>query len=124
MTSKNILLVNGISSGATGILLVAFAEFFATLFQLTDTVIFEGVGIFLIAFATFVIWVAMDSRAQIRKMQLIIVLDVMWTIGSFLIVILFHEKISFMGNALIVAIALWVAAMVFLQTKSLKQITL
>lgn len=124
MTSKNVLLVNGISSGATGILLIAFADFSARLFQLTDTMIFTGVGIFLVAFATFVIRVALNGKAERSKIRLIIALDVIWTVSSFILVMLFHEKISSMGNALIIAVALWVTAMIFLQTKSLKQITL
>lgn len=124
MTSKNVLLVNGISSGATGILLIAFADFFARLFQLTDTMIFTGVGIFLVAFATFVIGVALNGKAERSKIRLIITLDVIWTVSSFILVMLFHEEVSFMGNALIIAVALWVTAMIFLQTKSLKQITL
>ncbi len=121
---KNVLLLNGISSGATGVLLVAFARFIANLFQVTSTMTFISVGIFLIVFATVVIWIAMDASNQTRKVQMVIALDVIWTAVSFIIVILFRHEISMIGNVLILAIALWVAAMAFLQTKYLKQITL
>jgi hypothetical protein len=86
--------------------------------------IFTGTGIFLVVFAAFVLGVATRKKIETRNVQLITALDVMWTIGSFLLVILVHKEISILGNALIVAVALWVAAMAFLQNKSLKPITL
>lgn len=124
MRLKNVLLVNGASSGATGVLLVAFARFIADLFQVTSAMPFVSVGVFLVLFAMLVISVAMNANGQTKKVQVIIVLDVVWTVTSFLFVIFFHDEIPMIGNALIIGVALWVAAMAYLQTKGLKQITL
>jgi len=122
MSLKNVLLVNGVSSGATGILLVALSRLFANLFQVSSSSVFVAVGIFLIIFAGFVLVVAIGSSnpAQVR---LIIALDILWTVMSFLLVAIDRQEISLIGNVLIMAVALWVAAMTFLQTKGLKQVT-
>jgi hypothetical protein len=122
-TLKNVLLLNGVSSGATGILLVAFAKFFSDLFQVNQPMVFAGVGIFLLVFAAFVIMTAMRNSNRMR-VQLIISLDVLWVLGSSVIVAADNSQMSMIGNILIVAVALWVAAMAFLQTRGLKQITL
>ena len=123
MSLKNILLLNGASSGATGVLLLAFSRFFANLFQVSSTMAFTGVGIFLIAFAAFVIWVSMGDTNR-KRVQVIIALDVVWVVVSIIVGVLFYDEISFLGSILIEVVALWVAAMVFLQTKGLKQVTL
>ena len=123
MSLKNVLLLNGVSSGATGVLLLAFARFFANLFLITSTMAFTGVGIFLIMFASFVIWVALGDINR-RTVQLIITLDTIWVGLSLIVAIVFYDEISLIGSILIEAVALWVAAMAILQTKSLKQSTL
>src|SRR6185369_10357968 len=77
MSLKNILLLNGVSSGATGVLLLAFSRFFANLFLINSTMPFASIGIFLIVFAAFVIWVSMGNLNR-RTVQLIITLDTIW----------------------------------------------
>ncbi|GHN03011.1 hypothetical protein WSM22_45000 [Cytophagales bacterium WSM2-2] len=123
MPLKNVLLINGVSSGVTGVGLLLFADFFSGLFQINSVALFAGVGIFLIAFAGFVIMVALGNTNR-SKVQVIITLDILWTLTSFLLVVVANREISTMGNTLILAVAIWVAAMAFLQTKGLKQITL
>jgi len=120
---KNILLLNGVSSGATGVLLLAFSRFFANLFLVTSTMAFTGVGIFLIVFASLVIWVALGDM-NCRTVQLIITLDTIWVGLSFIVAIFFYDEISLIGSVLIEVVAIWVAAMAILQTKGLKQTTL
>src|SRR6478735_113388 len=99
MSLKNILLLNGVSSGATGVLLIAFARFFANLFLITSTMAFTGVGIFLIMFASFVIWVALGDINR-RTVQLIITLDTIWVGLSFIVAIVFYDEISLVGSIL------------------------
>ena len=123
MSLKNILLLNGASSGATGVLLLAFSRFFANLFQVSSTIAFTAVGIFLIVFAACVIWVAMGDMNR-RTVQLIITLDTIWVGLSFIVAIFFYDEISLIGSVLIEVVAIWVAAMAILQTKGLKQSTL
>jgi hypothetical protein len=123
MSLKNILLLNGVSSGATGVLLLAFSRFFANLFLVKSAMPFTSVGISLVGFAAFVIWVALGDINR-RAVQLIITLDTIWVGLSFVVAIFFYEEISLIGSVLIEVVAVWVAAMAILQTKGLKQSTL
>ncbi|HTJ51339.1 MAG TPA: hypothetical protein VL443_17890 [Cyclobacteriaceae bacterium] len=124
MPLKNVLIVNGVSSGATGIGLVAFAQLAAKLFDVSQTSVFAGTGIFLLVFAAVVLFEAFRDSIRMRQVQIIIALDVLWVIASVLVVLLMLSKISAIGNLLIIAVALWVAMMAFLQVKGLKQISI
>ena len=124
MPLKNVLIVNGVSSGATGIGLVAFAQLAANLFDVPQTSVFAGTGIFLLVFAAVVLFEAFRDSIRMRQVQIIIALDVLWVIASVLVVLLMLSKISAIGNLLIIAVALWVAMMAFLQVKGLKQISI
>ena len=55
---------------------------------------------------------------------MIIALDVAWVAASFIVAIFFYDEISFVGSIVIEVVAIWVAAMAFLQNKGLKQSTL
>jgi len=121
---KNTMFVNGITSGLTGIALILFSQFFSNLFQVTTAYPFVATGVFLALFAGLVIWIAGFGLDQKRKIELVVALDSIWSIVSILFVIFFNHEISMVGNVLIVAVALWVAAMAFLQNRGLKQISL
>jgi len=118
---KNVLLVNGTSSGITGIGLIAFANVVSNLFQVTPSSIVTGVGIFLLAFASLVIYEGLRSEIRVTQVKLIIALDACWVLASFITVALIN--LSMIGYASIIAVALWVAVMAYLQTKGLKQLT-
>ena len=124
MPLKNVLIVNGVSSGATGIGLVAFAQLAANLFDVPQSSVFIGTGIFLLVFAAIVLFEAFRDSIRMRQVQIIIALDVLWVIASVLVVLLMLSKISVIGNLLIMAVALWVATMALLQAKGLKQINI
>lgn len=120
MTLRNILLINAVTSGATGILLVAFAQYFSRLFQVNSAAAFAAVGIFLLCFAAFVISVAVKN-ANPAMVKAIIALDVSWVVISLLVVTLAYTRISVIGNVLIIAVAGWVAVMAVLQTIGVRQ---
>jgi hypothetical protein len=124
MPLKNVLIVNGVSSGATGIGLVAFARLAANLFGVPHSGVFSGTGIFLLVFAAVVLFEAFRDSIRIKQVQIIIALDILWVIVSVFVVLLMLSKISAIGNILIIAVALWVAAMALLQVKGLKQINI
>jgi len=121
---KNTMFVNGITSGLTGIALILFSQFFSNLFQVTTAYPFVATGVFLALFAGLVIWIAGFGLDQKRKIELVVALDSIWSIVSILFVIFFNHEVSMVGNVLIVSVALWVAAMAFLQNRGLKQISL
>jgi len=122
MKLKNVLLVNAISSGITGILLVVIPDIFAALFKTNKTVPFIEVGIFLILFSSFVLLNASKSPIQKSWTKLIIGLDIAWVVASLIATVLLFSSISIVGSAIILAIAAWVGLMAFLQNKTLYKI--
>jgi hypothetical protein len=124
MTSlKNVLLINAVSSGATGAILVVFGRLVATLFSVSQPQFFWATGVFLIAFATLVFTEARQPSPRQSRVMLITTLDTLWVIGSLVIVMLQLFNLSIMGYVLISGVALWVAAMAVLQARGLKKVT-
>jgi hypothetical protein len=120
---KNVLLINGVSSGATGLILIAFGRFVAAMFGVSQPQPFWGVGVFLIAFAALVIAEALQPSPRQNRVMLITTLDTLWVIGSLVIIALQLFNLSAIGYALTGAVALWVAAMAVLQARGLKKLT-
>ena len=124
MTSlKNVLLINAVSSGATGVGLIVFARTVADLFGTPQSQVFTGVGIFLVAFAAGVLYEGFQKSPRPLQVYTIITLDVLWVIGSFAIVLPQLFNLSVIGYIAITAVALWVAAMAYLQIREVKQVT-
>lgn len=118
---KNVLLINALTSGATGMLLALFPGMMANLCGAAQAWPFTAAGIFLIAFAGLVF---IQSRRQVPQkgwVKLIIALDIVWVIESLIIVVPQLFGLSFMGYLLIGAVAGWVGLMAILQSKGLKQ---
>jgi hypothetical protein len=124
MTSlKNILLLNAVSSAATGVGLLVFARFMADIFGVSQLQAFYGTGIFLLVFAGMVFYEALKSPIRPNRVLFISVLDAMWVIVSATIVVLGLFNLSLVGYGLISAVALWVGAMAYLQLKGIKQLS-
>jgi hypothetical protein len=119
ITLKNVLLINGISSGVTGVGLVVFAPSVATITGLDNSLVWYSVGIFLVAFALFVLSTAMRPSPTYGKVRMITALDASWVIGS-LIVITSPIEFTMIGRIAIIMVALWVALMAFLQYRGLR----
>lgn len=122
-TLKNVMLINAISSGATGLGLAAFPKLIAGLFETTARMPFIEVGIFLIAFAVLVFSVSRGNPVNARAVRLVIVLDTLWVVGSAAIVLFQPLPISVIGYVFIGAVAVWVAAMAYLQSAGLRQMS-
>lgn len=121
MTSlKNVLLINALSSGATGLLLIEFPSFIAQLFGVVQTMPFMATGIFLIAFALLVYYSSRQKPANKTLVRWIIALDIMWVIDSLIIVVGQLFDITFIGYAVTLAVALWVGLTAYLQIRGLK----
>jgi hypothetical protein len=119
---KNVLLANGVSSGATGLLLIVFGNTVASLFGVGGPAAFWGVGLFLIVFSALVINEGLKKNSAPSRVRLIIALDVSWVIGSVAIVVLQLFNLSTIGYVAIAAVAAWVGMMALLQSKGLKRI--
>jgi hypothetical protein len=114
---KTTLLVNAISSGATGLLLALFPGMAAGIFGVSETVYFIEAGVFLILFAAFVLYVATRKPVSQRSVMMVTALDLLWVLASMVAVFLLAGVVSTIGIVLIVAVAAWVALMAFLQFK-------
>ena len=116
---KTTLTINAASSGATGLGLIILAGPVAGLFEVSETTPFIGVGIFLILFASFVFLVGVSKSINPKAVRLIITLDALWVVASLGLVAIASSSISLIGILTILAVALWVAAMAFLQNKGM-----
>ena len=119
---RNVLLINAVSSGITGLGLIAFAPVIATLFGTSSVAAIWGTGLFLLLFA---IEVGLESRRNPlipARIRLIVVMDVTWVVVSLLIVLFQLFDLSSIGYLAIGAVALWVAAMAYLQNRGLQQL--
>lgn len=120
-TLKNVLLINALSSGATGLLLIEFPSFTAQLFGVTQTMPFMATGTFLVAFALLVYYTSRQKPTSKTLVRWIIALDIMWVADSLIVVGGQLFDFTLIGYALTGAVALWVALMAFLQIKGLKE---
>jgi hypothetical protein len=118
---KNVLLINAVSSGATGVGLLLLGNFMADLFGVPEPQAFWGVGIFLIGFAIFVFVEGIKIPPRQHRVVLISVLDCAWVAASFVLVIFHLFDLTTTGYVLITGVALWVAAMAYLQLSGLKK---
>jgi len=122
-TLRNILLLNGVSSGATGLGLVIFAQPISGLFGVSQLQPFYGTGIFLILFAALVLYESRKNPIEASRVLFITTLDMAWVLASAAIVLLGLFDLSLIGYIAISAIAIWVAAMAYFQSKGIKQVT-
>ncbi len=120
---KNILLLNAVSSAATGVGLLVFARFVAGLFGVSQLPAFYGTGLFLLGFGGLVFYEALKSPIRPGRILFVSVLDALWVITSATIVVLGLFDLSLVGYGLISAVALWVGAMAYLQLKGVKQLS-
>jgi predicted membrane channel-forming protein YqfA (hemolysin III family) len=120
-TLRNVLLLNAVSSGATGILMLVAASLIAQWFGITTTTPIWGVGLFLVGFAAFVGFESRRNPLSASRIRTIIFLDLTWVVTSLLIILFQLFNLSLMGYLLIGAVALWVAAMAYLQNRGLQQ---
>lgn len=122
MTLKNVLLINAISSGITGLLLVLTPDIFASLFKTDKLTPFMAVGIFLILFSLVALINALQKPINKSLTQVIIGLDLSWVLISIIITMILFSSISLIGSIIILAVASWVGLMAYLQKKFINTI--
>jgi hypothetical protein len=116
---KNVLLVNSLSSGATGLLLVAAPAPVSRIFGVTELWPFVATGVFLLMFALLVYLAYLSKRISKSLVKSIIYLDEVWVVASLVLVFATLPQLTVIGHALILAVAAWVALMAYLQYKGL-----
>lgn len=114
--------INAITSGATGLGLVAAASPIAALFGVTETIPFIVTGIFLVVFAIYVFAVSKGKPINPGGVRFVIIMDVLWVIASVIAIFALFPLISGIGSLAIGAVAAWVGGMAYLQSAGLKVI--
>ncbi len=114
--------INAITSGATGVLLVALAKPVAGIFGVIQTAPFIFTGAFLVLFALLVFMISRGKPVNPGAVKFVILLDTLWVAASALALVLLFPVISGLGSLLIAGVALWVGAMAYLQRKGLQAV--
>lgn len=122
MVLKNVLLINAISSGMTGLLIALNSKLVASIFKVSNTGPIIGVGIFLIIFSLFVLFTAFMHLQDNAWTKIIIGIDITWVLLSVIATALLYSSISMVGSTIILAVAAWVGLMAYLQTKTLNKV--
>jgi hypothetical protein len=120
-TIQKVLLTNAVSSGATGVLLAAFSPVIADLLGTPHAWVVQETGVFLILFAVFVGGVGLQNPPKRGLIRLIISLDMLWVVGSLVIIFIQLFGLSTTGYIIIAVVAAWVGLMALLQNKFLPQ---
>jgi hypothetical protein len=121
-TLRNVLMINAVTSGITGLILAIVPGFVANLFATSNTTAFVSVGIFLFAFAVMVFIASFQNPLREKTVNIIITLDTLWVITSLAIIVLQVLDVSIVGYFLIAGVAAWVGFMAYLQFKGRKQL--
>ena len=116
ITLKNVLRVNALSSGLTGLLLTFLPGFFRNIFEVAYTAPFVWVGIFLVVFSISVAAVSAGQSLSRSAVLAVTFADAAWVVVS-IAVVLMPVTMSALGTIMILAVAGWVAMMAFLQMR-------
>ncbi|GEM68827.1 hypothetical protein SMI01S_24330 [Sphingobacterium mizutaii NBRC 14946 = DSM 11724] len=122
MVLKNVLLINAISSGMTGLLIALNSKLVASIFKVSNTGPIIGVGIFLVIFSLFVLFTVFMHLQDKAWTKFIIGIDITWVLLSVIATALLYSSISMVGSTIILAVAAWVGLMAYLQTKTLNKV--
>lgn len=117
---QNVLTINALSSGATGIILIVFNQPITSIFGTESNIPIIAVGAFLFLFALMVFKEGRKDVPHNKTIRLVIALDILWVVMSFALVLLQLFQLSTIGYVLIAAVALWVTLMAILQIRGLK----
>lgn len=115
MAIKRYLLVNSCFSFFCGILMLLLPEQFNSFFESSSPLIFTIIGINLMSFSVFVLFVALSKPIRLFLIQLIIILDVLWVIASLLLLLFTIGNLSTNGYIMIGLIAVFIGFLAFKQ---------
>ena len=121
LSMSNILRLNAISSGLTGLLLLLLTGMIAPLMGVTNKIALSAVGGFLVLFAVFVFEVSLGKPINRKAVNIVIALDTAWIIVSAIAMIFLLPLLTFIGNAMVIGVAAWVGVMVYLQKRALRE---
>lgn len=124
--STSSLLSKALKSNATfsilsGCILLFSSSFVSQLFEIDQSTVFKIIGGMLIGFAIFVFGVSTIKPPSRIFILIIILLDILWVIGSLILIVTNVFDISNSGLWIIGIIAFIIFLFAYLQIKGLKQ---
>nr|WP_313403116.1 hypothetical protein [Pseudomonas sp.] len=116
---RNALLIDGLLSGFTGLLLVLAAGWLGAFLELPRLLLLVA-GSALLPFAAMLVWLA--NRAEISRQAIwaVIAVNAIWVIDSLLLLVVGWVSPNLFGHAFVIAQALAVALLAELQWFGLK----
>ena len=108
------LVADAVATVATGALLAVGGSLLTDLTGLPATATMP-LGVFLIAFASFVGWVGMQQQTPRGAALLIVIANAAWVFGSLIVLLAGTWALTLLGVAFIIAQAIAVAALAALQ---------
>lgn len=115
MALKRYLLINSCFSLFTGILMLILTQQLNMFFDITNSWVFRIIGLNLVLFSLFVLFVALSKPIKQLLVKIIISLDALWVIGSISIIVFRLFQLSPIGYLLIGIIALLIGFLAFKQ---------
>ena len=119
---RRILIVDAVTSGASGIAMFAFADLFASLLQLPVELVREA-GLILLPFAAFVGFVASRREPARVAVWTIIALNAVWVVDSILLLFTGWVAPNALGYVFVIAQAAMVLVFADLEYRGLKRST-
>lgn len=108
MGLKSYLLINGCFSFFSGTLMLILNEQLNFFFDISNPMVLTVIGVNLIVFSFFVLFVALAKPIKKLLVQLIVVLDILWVLGSVFIIIFALFDLSNNGYKTIGIVALFI----------------
>ena len=112
------LLANAAFSTVTGLLSIILNGRLMNLFELEQSFIFPALGIGLLGFAGSLVFIV--RKEQVDKVKSIIIADILWVIGSGLLIA--FAGLSLTANLLVLDIAIVVGILAFFQHRFLSRL--
>ena len=121
MALKKYLLINSSFSFICGLCMLLLNDQLNVFFNISQPLVFYIIGLNLILFSFFVLFAAVSKPFKNILIKIIIVLDILWVIGSLIIVVFKVFNLSNTGYLAIVAVAVFIAFLAYQQNRNLRQ---
>lgn len=115
---KVYLQINSLFSAISGLTMLLFYSKLCILFNISNTYVFPLLGTNLLLFSAFVWYVSNKRLATKPLVTTISILDLLWVLGSFILVGFGLFGISGNGKILISIVAIWIGFLAYKQFKN------
>lgn len=112
---KKYLTINSLFSAISGLTMLLLSSRLNELFNISNSYVFPIIGANLLVFSAFVWYVSNSQLTNKMLVNIISFLDLLWVLGSFIIVALGLFDLSKVGNILIIIVAIWIAFLAYKQ---------